>query len=90
MNLEIIYIQPILIIQGDHIEGSASNEEFADLDHSSGRGVDDEDSGSGFGPDDDNEDEEDDDAGSGGCKLKYLDVVFFSFYNFICDYVLKY
>ncbi|XP_015928385.1 syndecan [Parasteatoda tepidariorum] len=54
----------------DHIEGSAVDEEFGDLDHSSGIGVDDEDApGSGFGPDDDDdeeEDEEDDDAGSGG------------------------
>lgn len=53
---------------GDQIEGSALDEEFTDLDHSSGRGVDDEDApGSGFGPDDeDEEDEEDEDAGSGG------------------------
>ncbi|XP_054718359.1 LOW QUALITY PROTEIN: syndecan-like [Uloborus diversus] len=56
---------------GDQIEGSALDEEFTDLDHSSGRGVDDEDApGSGFGPDDDDdddeEDEEDEDAGSGG------------------------
>ncbi|KAG8192966.1 hypothetical protein JTE90_028088 [Oedothorax gibbosus] len=56
---------------GDQIEGSALDEEFADLDHSSGRGVDDEDSeGSGFGPydeeDEDEEEEDHDDAGSGG------------------------
>lgn len=55
---------------GDQIEGSALDEEFTDLDHSSGRGVDDEDApGSGFGPyDEEDEDEEEDheDAGSGG------------------------
>ncbi|XP_023223732.1 syndecan-like [Centruroides sculpturatus] len=46
--------------QGDQIEGSAIDDEFADLDHSNGRGVDDEDTpGSGFGP-------EDSESGSGG------------------------
>lgn len=45
--------------QGDQIEGSAIDDEFADLDHSHGRGVDDEDTpGSGFGPEEE--------SGSGG------------------------
>uniref|UniRef100_A0A1W7R9H6 Syndecan n=1 Tax=Hadrurus spadix TaxID=141984 RepID=A0A1W7R9H6_9SCOR len=49
--------------QGDQIEGSAIDDEFADLDNSHGRGVDDEDSpGSGFGP-------EEDDSGSGAITL---------------------
>ena len=53
------------------------------MDHSSGRGVDDEDApGSGFGPDDEDEEDEDEDAGSGGCKIKYFDVVIFSLWFF--------
>lgn len=53
---------------GDQIEGSAHDEEFTDLDPSSGRGVDDEDApGSGFGPyDEEDEEDEEDDQGSGG------------------------
>lgn len=55
------------------------------MDHSSGRGVDDEDApGSGFGPDDEDEEDEDEDAGSGGCKIIYLDVVFFSLLFSFC------
>lgn len=54
--------------QGDsNIEGSAVDREFSDLDHSSGKGVDDEDSpGSGSGP------SEDDDSGSGGPEIFHV------------------
>lgn len=48
--------------QADPREGSTPDDEFGDLDHSSGKGVDDEDApGSGFGPEEDT-----DDVGSGG------------------------
>lgn len=78
-----MHFQLLLITQGDQIEGSALDEEFGDLDHSSGRGVDDEDApGSGFGPDDEDEEDEDEDVGSGGCKIKSFDVVLFSLWFF--------